>query len=179
MTRPRSELESFVLGLVWQLGPVAAYAVRQHMRASPSRQWSASTGAIYPALRRLEGEGLVEGREREQGRRRRREYRITDAGLRALRAWVGPPMAPEVVTVPHDPLRSRARFLAALDPPSRRAWIDAARRALDEVEERVKAWETLAPADPFAGAMTSYGRLETEARRRWLEQIERLLDDGP
>ena len=49
-----------------------------------------SSGTIYPALRRLEGAGLVEGeweeesRAQEEGRPARRNYRMTRAGESAL-----------------------------------------------------------------------------------------------
>lgn len=177
----RSELECFVLGLIWQLGPVSAYGIRQHMRASPSRQWSASTGAIYPALRRLEAGGLVAGEELSRGQRRRREYRITGAGEHQLRLWVGPPLGEEVVTVTFDPLRTRARFLGLLSRAERAAWVADALAALDRVEGLIGAWdEANDGVDPFMGAITRNARLETEARRRWLLTIraENGAEDG-
>jgi DNA-binding PadR family transcriptional regulator len=51
-----------------------------------------SSGTIYPALRRLEAAGLVEGewedelRAQEEGRPARRNYRVTRAGKSALSA---------------------------------------------------------------------------------------------
>src|SRR4051812_17726619 len=94
-TRPHSELECFVLGLIWQLGPASAYEVRRHMQDSPSTQWSASAGAIYPLMQRLERLGLLKGSDHQLGKRARREYRTTPAGLAALKSWIGPPFAPE------------------------------------------------------------------------------------
>ncbi|MCL4741188.1 MAG: PadR family transcriptional regulator [Phycisphaerales bacterium] len=171
----RSELECFVLGLIWQYGPVSAYGVRRQMRESPSRQWSASTGAIYPALRRLERDGLILGRELHRGKRRRREYEITRAGLGSLRGWVGPPLGEETLTVTYDPLRSRARFLGALSPRARVEWVDGALRALDEVEAKVRAWSSDHDGeDPFLIAVTMNALLETESRRRWLERLRRI-----
>lgn len=40
-------------------------------------------GTLYPILHRLEKEGLIEGEWTEEGRRRK-EYRLTDAGRRRL-----------------------------------------------------------------------------------------------
>ena len=123
MARNHSELEGFVLGLVWQLGPASAYEIRRHMQTSPSTQWSASAGSIYPLMRRLERAGLLKSRERSGGGRGGREYTITAKGQSALREWVGPPLGAAVVTVAHDPLRSRARFLGALPREARLEWI--------------------------------------------------------
>ena len=179
--RSRSELECFVLGLVWQLGPSSPYDVRRHVQASPSTQWSASAGAIYPLMRRLQRAGLLSARVERSDKRRRREYRITPTGVAALRAWIGPPLAPEAITVAHDPLRSRARFLGALTAAQQRAWLDAAGGALDEVERRVRAW-----SEPYAGAkngkllrsirlMTRSGELDVRSRRRWLDEVRRSV----
>ena len=178
--RHRSELECFVLGLVWQLGPVSPYDIRVHMQASPSTQWSASAGAIYPLITRLHGEGLLRARETANGRRRRSEYSITAAGLRVLRAWIGPPLPAEAVTVTYDPLRSRARFLGALEPAERAAWCEGAQRALDEIERRVRDWEeAYGRSIPRAALLTRSGEIEVQGRRRWLGEVRRSLQaDG-
>ncbi len=127
-----SELEGFVVGLVWEMGPCSPYELRRQMTSSPSTQWSASAGAIYPLVRRLEKLGLVASRAKKTGKRERREYEVTAAGKRALKKWVGPPIGREAVTVAHDPLRSRARFLALLSRREQLVWVAAARSALDE-----------------------------------------------
>lgn len=175
--RPPSELECFTLGLIWQLGPCSPYEVRRHMQASPSTQWSGSAGSIYPLMSRLEKAGLLSGKAARNGARRRREYAVTPAGLAALRAWVGPPLSPEVITVAHDPLRSRARFLELLSPPQRLAWVKAARAALDEVERRVLAWDA-SNAGLGAGARiaSASGSLDVNSRRAWLGLVEQAVD---
>ena len=168
----RSELECFVIGLVWQLGPCSPYDVRRHMRASPSTQWSASAGAIYPLMRRLERERLLRSQSSAKGKRARRIYTVTPSGMRILRAWIGPPIGADALTVSHDPLRSRARFLAALTPAQRRRWLTEARAALDRLEHAILTWEQEAPAaDPFASHMTRCGSLDLAARRTWLAEI--------
>lgn len=173
----RSELECFILGLVWQLGPSSPYDVRRHMRASPSTQWSASAGAIYPLFQRLERQGLLASESSARGKRERRLYAITATGLRELRAWIGPPLRAEAVTVTHDPLRSRVRFLGALTPAQRSRWLRAATDALDEIERRIRAWdEACATLDPYAAHMTVCGLADLAARRDWLGK---LADAGP
>lgn len=186
MPRPRpikpvrkshSELEGFVLGLVWQMGPCSPYEVRRHMQASPSTQWSASAGAIYPLLQRLERSGLVKSASKRNGKRERREYQVTKKGSAALRAWVGPPLASEAVTVAHDPLRSRARFLEVLPKGDRMKWIEAARQALDQVEKRVREWESqFGAADPGAAMMTLSGELDVKSRREWVEAVGKRMN---
>jgi DNA-binding PadR family transcriptional regulator len=171
--RSWSELECFVLGLVWQMGPVSPYDIRTHMLKSPSTKWSGSAGAIYPLIRKLTRHGLVAGRQEQVGQRRRVRYKVTAAGLRALKAWIGPPLATDAITVSYDPLRSRARFLAALTPAQRRRWVQAARAALVAVEERVRRWHELyaADGDVFLALLTRHGELDVAARRKWLSSV--------
>jgi DNA-binding PadR family transcriptional regulator len=173
--RDRSELECFVLGVVWQLGPCSAYELRVHMARSPSTQWSGSAGAIYPLVRRLEKQRLLASKKTWNGRRASRLYRITPAGRRVLRRWIGPPLSPAAVTVSYDPLRSRARFLSLASPADREAWIVAAGRALDQVEARVRAWEAefAQGVEPFAVGLTQSGELDVAARRKWLAQLRK------
>ncbi len=65
-------------------GPRHGYAVMEALRQSTGGQLDLSTGTIYPALRRLEQAGLIRGSWSVVGGRRRREYRLTAAGRRAL-----------------------------------------------------------------------------------------------
>ena len=175
--RRPSELESFVLGLIWQMGPCSPYELRRYMQLSPSTQWSGSAGAIYPLVTRLQRRGFLASKAAKSGKRRRREYTITPAGLKALRAWVAPPIPAEAVTVSHDPLRSRARFLEVLTPEQRTAWVKAARAALDEIEERVRQWGGAArqfvQAEEAMSTMTRSGMLDIEARRVWIGELDK------
>ena len=65
-------------------GPLHGYAVMEALRRSTGGQLDLPTGTIYPALRRLEQAGLIEGSWSIVGGRRRRDYRLTATGKRAL-----------------------------------------------------------------------------------------------
>lgn len=171
--RRLSELESFVLGLVWRHGPLTAYEIRRLLAQSPSTQWTASAGSIYPLVARLERSRHLKSALERNGRRSRRNYALTPLGHAALQSWIGPPLDEQAITVTHDPLRSRARFLAALTPSQRRRWVDAALEALVEVERRVDAWHALhaSAGDPFAALVTRHGQLDLAFRRAWLREV--------
>ncbi len=64
--------------------PQHGYAVIEALRRSTGGRLDLPTGTIYPALRRLEQAGLITGSWLVVGGRRRREYRLTAAGRRAL-----------------------------------------------------------------------------------------------
>ncbi len=178
--KPLSELEAFVLGLIWQGGPCSPYDIRRQMQRSPSTQWSASAGAIYPLVGKLERHKLVQRKADPADQRRRQLYRVTAAGRKALAEWLGPPLAPEAVTVTYDPLRTRVRFLAALPAAKRRAWVLAAAEALQEVERRVRAWqEHDATDEAFAQFLTRNAELELGARRQWIAEVGEFVAGKP
>ena len=79
-----------ILGLLaWQ--PRTGYEIKQVTDQSTRFFWGASYGQIYPELRRLEADGLVESREEPRGRVPRRVFSLTDAGRDALDAWLEEP----------------------------------------------------------------------------------------
>lgn len=65
-------------------GPRHGYAIMEALRAGSGGQFELPTGTIYPALRRLERAGLVEGTWSEAAGRRRRVYTLTAAGRKTL-----------------------------------------------------------------------------------------------
>ena len=76
-----------VLGLLSQ-GPRSGYDIKAIVDRSTRFFWAASYGQIYPELRRLETEGLIEGEDAPRGGRGRRVYRLTKAGREALVEWL-------------------------------------------------------------------------------------------
>jgi len=67
-------------------GPRHGYAVREALRDGSDGRFDLPTGTVYPALHRLEAAGLIEGTWSTTDGRRRRSYRLTDAGRRRLAA---------------------------------------------------------------------------------------------
>jgi DNA-binding PadR family transcriptional regulator len=147
------------------------------MQRSPSTQWSGSAGAIYPLMERLHKRGMLASKSARNGKRARKEYRVTPKGVQVLKSWIGPPLGDDAVTVTYDPLRSRARFLGVLTPAQRRAWVEAAAEALEEVSRRVERWREMYAAgdDPFAAVVSKHGEMDVEWRRRWLDEVGRAM----
>jgi PadR family transcriptional regulator, regulatory protein AphA len=77
-----------VLGLLAQRSR-SGYDIKQAVDRTIRHFWAASYGQIYPELKRLEAAGWIEGSDGSRGARSRRVYRITTAGRRELRAWLG------------------------------------------------------------------------------------------
>jgi DNA-binding PadR family transcriptional regulator len=79
----KGHLDALLLAALEE-GPRHGYAVIETLRRSTGGQLDLPTGTIYPALRRLEQAGLISGTWSVVSGRRRREYRLTAAGKRAL-----------------------------------------------------------------------------------------------
>lgn len=128
-----------MLGHLCKRGPSTPYAIRRTFLQSPSSHWSGSAGAVYPALERLEKLGLVRARHAPNGRRDGWRYELTSSGRRRFLAWLEPPFASEVLSVPPDPLRTRLSFLSVLPPARRKRYFDASVRALSAHLEALRA----------------------------------------
>ena len=92
---------------------MTGYELAQFFDQSTAWVWSAPHSNIYPALRKMEAEGLLEGEIDIKGEKlERTSYSITDEGRRALREWVvSDPGAPT-----RDPLLLRMVFADIVDP---------------------------------------------------------------
>jgi PadR family transcriptional regulator, regulatory protein PadR len=79
----KGHLDALILAAL-EDGPRHGYAVIEALRETSGGRLDLPTGTIYPALRRLEAAGLISGSWSVVGGRRRRAYRLTAAGVRAL-----------------------------------------------------------------------------------------------
>jgi DNA-binding PadR family transcriptional regulator len=65
-------------------GPLHGYAIIDRIRNTSSQRFDYPEGTVYPALHRLEDDGLLRSRWADVEGRRRRTYELTAAGERAL-----------------------------------------------------------------------------------------------
>ena len=88
--------------------PLTGYDLVRHFQGTVGYLWSAPQSQIYPELRRMEAEGLVEAKVAPRGRRaQKRIYSVTEAGMAELRRW-----ATDFVPLPaqRDPIMLKAAF---------------------------------------------------------------------
>ncbi|HEX3454785.1 MAG TPA: helix-turn-helix transcriptional regulator [Gaiellaceae bacterium] len=64
--------------------PRHGYAVIEHVRRTSGGRFDYPEGTVYPALHRLEADGLLRSRWSEVEGRRRRVYELTASGEKAL-----------------------------------------------------------------------------------------------
>jgi DNA-binding PadR family transcriptional regulator len=79
-----------VIGLLEAAGEATPYELKQVVAASLGDFWSIQHAQLYSEPERLAEAGYLSER-REEGGRRRRHYKITAAGRKALKSWLDEP----------------------------------------------------------------------------------------
>jgi PadR family transcriptional regulator, regulatory protein AphA len=165
--------------------PRSGYEIKQLVDSSARFFWAASYGQIYPELKRLEEAGLISGADSSQGGRQRTLYKITNAGMRAARAWIARP--PEVFEMRDEGLLEL--FFAGSIEPGRTAEIAreraaASREKAAELRSIAKAVEEAGhpqgpEVDPDAGSLMvlRYGIEMSEWAAEWFERAAEDLEN--
>src|SRR3954454_941748 len=65
-------------------GALHGYAIIDHIRSTSAQRFDYAEGTVYPALHRLEDEGLLRSKWVDVDGRRRRAYELTARGSTAL-----------------------------------------------------------------------------------------------
>lgn len=99
-----------LLGLIHQK-PSSGYDLRRMFAETAMGNYSSSPGAIYPALERLAGRGLIAGEVQASGGLRRRLYRLTPSGETELRKWLVRPIERDDVMRGASDLMLRFAFI--------------------------------------------------------------------
>ena len=118
---PRSQLTPFehvLLGMIF-VRPSSGYDLKRRFATSPMGVYQPSSGALYPALDRLERRGLLHSEALRQaaGGRARRVYQLTADGRQAHLGWVREPVRPETVAQDLGMLVLRFVMMADVLPP--------------------------------------------------------------
>ena len=100
-----SELEGAILSEIEHRGQQTTFQVRRAFAESVSLEWKGSAGGVYPAVRRLEQDGLILASD-PTGGRKARTLSLTEMGREALKAWASDPLAG--TSVGADPFRLRS-----------------------------------------------------------------------
>lgn len=180
-----TELEGVILGIVSSRQPCSPYVVLTRFQRSPSWRWSASTGAIYPAIRRLKARGLLSHRSESAGKRKSELLSLSPQGRAVLRAWISN-LTEEMGSAGADPICMRVTYLASLEPGARIQFIDRAEEVTRFRLDLAREYR----GDPEAKQgwtfeASSLGLIALlEARIRWLKELRKIVErqnslDGP
>ena len=184
---PRSRLTGFeqaLLGMI-SLQPSTGYDLKRRFANPPLGVYQPSSGALYPALERLERRGLLASQAPPQaghGRPRRR-YQLTDEGRQAHLDWVRQPVVPE--TVAQDLGLHLLRFVMmaqVLPEETVVGFLTSLQTALAgfvaSLERQAAAIETA--GNPHPALAVEHGLAVHRASLAWTEEaIARLTTDSP
>lgn len=153
----------------------SGYEIKASVDRSTRFFWAASYGQIYPELRRLEHDGLIEGESRPTGGRRRTVYHLTDSGRNALREWL---LAPEAGYELRDVGLLKLFFASALEVDEAIALVRRLRAHRERRLERLRDVERNPnrPRGGFGDLVLDYGIGSQEWAIAWCDGVERQLD---
>ena len=183
--RQLTSFEHILLGMIC-LAPSSGYDLKRIFAVTPMGVYQPSSGALYPALRRLEQQGLVQAQavvsQGGESARRRRVYEPTAAGRTAHTSWLRTPIEP--ATVGRDlglhlmrfvmmehllPLEEVLAFLRSL--------ADAMAAFTAQLEQATAAASSLGDRHP--GLALDHGLAVHRASLQWAEDTIAALSAAP
>ncbi len=176
-------LKHALLGFL-NYGPHTGYELKKVFDVSVAHFWSAELSQIYPSLKALESEGLVEMKvEVQADRPNRKVYSITDDGRRELIDWLGTPAEPDQI---REPLLVKLFFAAA---GGKEHTLTVLKRRADDLRYRLEGYRHgLALAERYSTAARldsealfwrltiEYEVTHTEANLKFIEDAIEMLD---
>jgi DNA-binding PadR family transcriptional regulator len=175
-----TDLEYCLLGLIAD-GKHSGYDLRMILVNTPMRQFSSSPGSIYPALQRLEQRRWIIGDEDKAHPRRRRSFRITAIGRKALAKWLSTPVTADDVIYRWHELMLRLSFLHQLNDEAALAkFIENLRRELDVYTGSLKDYmrNSTSGFHPGSRLAVEAGIASGEALFEWSKRAQMTLRRG-
>ncbi|MCY1157082.1 MAG: PadR family transcriptional regulator [Citricoccus sp.] len=116
--------------------PMTGYDLAKRFGSSVGNVWHAPDSQIYPELRRMTQDGLLEAEEVPFGRKGRKiAYTITDAGRESFREWMDSDLQ---WARDRDPMHLRAAYFEFARPERARAQLEAYREHTRQIQA---AWQ--------------------------------------
>ncbi|MEF2976027.1 PadR family transcriptional regulator [Subtercola sp. YIM 133946] len=126
----------YALLALLRTGPLSGYDLQKQFSVSVGHVWHAPDSQIYPELRRMHSEGLIEPEEQVRGERGTRiVYHVTAAGDAAFLAWMNSPLEYQRV---RDPAHLRAAYLESASPEQAKMFL---RAHIDQWQNELAQWE--------------------------------------
>ena len=179
MARRTSSGTQALLGLL-TIQPMSGYDLGYVVRDSIGHLWSESYGQIYPNLKRLAANGLVDCKtEKHKGRPDRRIYSITKKGREQLAHWLAVPPQPEIPRNEmllklffgsHVPVHILIGNVERMVEEHRALLEKFQRTEKDDIDKNMQY-----PDAPFWKMAARYGQIEMEAHLKWAEETLREL----
>jgi DNA-binding PadR family transcriptional regulator len=161
-------MQDVILGFIYDQ-PMSGYDIKQMMENSVSYFFDASFGAIYPALRKMEKEGLVEKQVViQEGKPNKNLFAITESGRQQFLEYLNSPVSP---TVMRSDLLIRIFFARLTTKETVQAWL------LEERAKNQAMYDNLRQIAEMYPNMEKYKRFTLEFGIRQAEMIMKMIDD--
>ncbi len=169
---PLSGTGYVILGIVgWEAK--TGYDIKRIVDESIRFFWAASYGQIYPELRRLEDAGLIEGKSSPTGGRKRKEYRLTEAGRAALVGWLA---APDYTLELRDESLLKLFFADALTLEQALDQLRLRKEGHEQFLAVLREFDTRPDDDPtFVDLVLRYGIAYGEFNVAWCQEQEERI----
>ena len=181
--RQLTPFEHILLGLIC-LSPASGYDLKRIFATTPMGIYQPSSGALYPALRRLEVRRLVRAQapasHEAQSARQRRVYELTPAGRAAHMSWLRTPVEP--ATASRDLGLHLMRFVMMehlLAPGEVLAFLQNLKDALAAQTAQLEQYAGAGLASGHAGLALDHGLAVHRASLGWAESAIEALSAAP
>jgi len=175
-----THFEQVLLGLIC-MTPSSGYDLKRAFSTTPLGAYQPSSGAMYPALSRLVGKGLIQHHGPNEPGRRRRVYEATPSGRTTNLAWARLPVTPE--TVSRDLGLHLMRFVmmeAMLSRDEVLGWLAGLTDALSIFVADVERYRAAVPAGPSHVVLAlDHGIAVHRASLAWARGTWEMLATAP
>lgn len=171
---PRENRTRYVVLGMLATEPMTGYRLRKAIAGSVGHFWQESYGQLYPTLRRLVDEGLVDAHATRGGPGRGGAvYHVTRAGRAALAAWLA---LPPVLEPARNEILLKVFFAGAVPPEVTARNLEGVAEAVRQQRSQLEAIAGAMDAAPVKHPDSPYWRLTLdyglESMRGALEWIE-------
>ncbi len=175
-----------ILGILSR-GPQSGYDVKKVFTTITSHFWRASYGQIYPQLKRLSAEGLVQRKTKKSNRRLGKHiYNLTGQGKKSLRSWLRSPVESQPWRIE---ILLRMFFGRQVPVAENMRQVEIYRLhkqeeliKLEEIERHLREDHPDDPDQPYFLLTVDYGKKVVEACLEWCEQslasLEAMQEQG-
>lgn len=170
-----------ILGLLSE-EPMSGYQIKRIIEIRFQFFWSESYGQLYPALKALSDDELIEELETEnQSKRAQKVYQITQQGRAALGAWLEQPVEKESVRLE---ILLRMYFSGNTTPEVMLGHIQRFQEAhqrdlaiLHRMDEELRNIEDADPAHPVYRRVVDFGLKTNTAYLDWCAETIEFLKE--
>ncbi len=165
-------IEHSILGMI-SIKPCSGYDLKAEFEKGGAALLSASSfGSIYPHLRRLEQDGLIEAQEESRDGRHKKVYELTPRGWQELTHWLE--QASEYPIPMHDELLLKMLFWGAAgkERTTLIEQLQARREESLDLLHYMEEWQRNGSAfvDEYNALVFSYMRTRLESELAWITE---------